>query len=195
MGFAALLTDTVSVLKQDGTTFDGIKASVQKDKIFIEGSKPLIEIGDLIRRKMSNGAEETFRVLDPGFHERFHGIPAGYQMEVSKLGVPEAASAVQSITYNITGHNARINQNSIDNSSNVVNVNPDVLELMTALRGAVGGLDIPAEEKKAASDLLDAADTQIQSGQPSKPVLSALLKALPHVAQITAIVNSILSMF
>jgi len=97
------MTDTVSVLKQNGQTFEGIRASVQSDKIFIQGTEPLIEIGDLIRRKMSNGAEETFRVLDPGFHEKFHSIPAGYQMRVVKLGVPEAAKAIQNITYNITG--------------------------------------------------------------------------------------------
>ncbi len=194
MGFAALMTDTVSVLKQNGQTFEGIRASVQSDKIFIQGTEPLIEIGDLIRRKMSNGAEETFRVLDPGFHEKFHSIPAGYQMRVVKLGVPEAAKAIQSITYNITGHNARINQNSVDNSTNVVSVNPDVVELLVALRSEISGMDLSPEQMRAASELLDTAEAQIQGGKPSKPVLSAVLKALPHAANVTAIVSSLLSM-
>lgn len=195
MGFAALMTDTVSVLKQNGQTFEGIKASVQSDKIFIQGTEPLIEIGDLIRRKMSNGAEETFRVLDPGFHEKFHSIPAGYQMRVVKLGVPEAAKAIQNITYNITGHNARINQNSVDNSTNVVSVNPDVVELLVALRNEISRMDLSPEQMRAASELLDTAEAQIQGGKPSKPVLSAVLKALPHAANVTAIVSSLLSMF
>ena len=194
MGFAALMTDTVSVLKQNGQTFEGIRASVQSDKIFIQGTEPLIEIGDLIRRKMSNGAEETFRVLDPGFHEKFHSIPAGYQMRVVKLGVPEAAKAIQSITYNITGHNARINQNSVDNSTNVVSVNPDVVELLVALRSEISGMDLSPEQMRAASELLDTAEAQTQGGKPSKPVLSAVLKALPHAANVTAIVSSLLSM-
>ena len=195
MGFAALMTDTVSVLKQNGQTFEGIKASVQSDKIFIQGTEPLIEIGDLIRRKMSNGAEETFRVLDPGFHEKFHSIPAGYQMRVVKLGVPEAAKAIQNITYNITGHNARLNQNSVDNSTNVVSVNPDVVELLVALRNEISRMDLSPEQMRAASELLDTAEAQIQGGKPSKPVLSAVLKALPHAANVTAIVSSLLSMF
>lgn len=195
MGFAALMTDTVSVLKQNGRTFEGIKASVQSDKIFIQGTEPLIEIGDLIRRKMSNGAEETFRVLDPGFHEKFHSIPAGYQMRVVKLGVPEAAKAIQNITYNITGHNARLNQNSVDNSTNVVSVNPDVVELLVALRNEISRMDLSPEQMRAASELLDTAEAQIQGGKPSKPVLSAVLKALPHAANVTAIVSSLLSMF
>lgn len=195
MGFDTLLTDTVSVLKQDGERFEGIKAAVDSDKISIMRSDILIETGDLVSRKMSNGAEETFRVLDPGFHEKFHSIPAGYQMRVVKLGVPEAAKATQNITYNITGHNARINQNSVDNSTNVVSVNPDVVELLAALRSEISSMDLSQEQMRAASELLDTAEAQIQGGKPSKPVLSAVLKALPHAANVTAIVSSILSMF
>jgi len=89
MSFDSLMTDTVSLLKQDGTEFDGIKASVQKKMIFVQDANYLIEPGDLIRRKMSNGGEETYEVIDPGFHEEFHSIPAGYQMDVRKLGIPE----------------------------------------------------------------------------------------------------------
>lgn len=195
MSFSDLMTDTVSVLKQNGDLFEGIKASVQSSKIFIDGAKPLIEIGDLIRRKMSNGGEETFKVLDPGFHEEFHGIPAGYQMQVVKLGVPEAARLVQNITYNVSGHNARINQNSVDNSHNVVSVNPDAIELLSALRGEISRMRLPADQEREASELLDSAEAQIQSGKPSKPVLTALFKALPHAANVAAIASSILSMF
>ena len=195
MGFDTLLTDTVSVLKQDGERFEGIKAAVDSDKISIMRSDILIETGDLVSRKMSNGAEETFRVLDPGFHEKFHSIPAGYQMRVVKLGVPEAAKAIQNITYNITGHNARINQNSVDNSTNVVSVNPDVVELLVALRNEISRMELSPEQMRAASELLDTAEAQIQGGKPSKPVLSAVLKALPHAANVAAIVSSLLSMF
>ena len=94
MAFDRLLTDTVTLIKQDGTTVEGIKASVQSKKIFIQGHDPLIESGDLVQRTVSNGAEETYEVIDPGFHEKFHGIPARYQMDVRKLGVPEAKSAI-----------------------------------------------------------------------------------------------------
>lgn len=195
MGFATLMTDIVTVLKQNGDLFDGIKASVQSNKIFIEGRQPFIEIGDLVRRKMSNGGEETFRVLDPGFHEEFHSIPAGYQMKVAKLGVPEASRQIQNITYNVSGHNARINQNSVDNSHNVVSVNPDAIELLSALRGEISKMNLPPDQEREATELLDSAEAQIHGGNPSKPVLSALLKALPHAANVAAIASSILSLF
>ena len=77
MVFDRLFTDTVTLIKQDGTTAEGIKAIVQSKKIFIHGHVLLIESGDFVQRKMSNGGEETYEVIDPGFHEKLHTIPAG----------------------------------------------------------------------------------------------------------------------
>ena len=102
MPFSALMTDIVSLIKKDGTQVDNLKSSVQGEKIFIDRSDILIESGDLIHRKMSNGAEETYKVIDPGFHEKFHTIPAGYDIKCKKLGIPEAKKAIQNITYNNT---------------------------------------------------------------------------------------------
>jgi hypothetical protein len=79
-----LLIDIVSIIKQDGQEFDKIRASVQSGKIYIEGSFPLIESGDRIIRKMSNGAQETYLVDEPGFREQFNGIPAHYQIKAHK---------------------------------------------------------------------------------------------------------------
>ena len=107
----------------------------------------------------------------------------------------EAQRAIHQITYNISGNNARVNNHSTDNSHNIVSVNPDAVELLSALRGEISRMGLTSEQEREASELLDSAEAQIQSGKPSKPVLSALLKALPHAANVAAIVSSILSMF
>ncbi len=90
------MKDTVSLIKKNGEKTDGIRANVQKRKIFINLSdffRPniLIETGDLILRKMSNGGEETYEVIDPGFNESSRNTQAGYQMEVKKV-TPHADS-------------------------------------------------------------------------------------------------------
>lgn len=193
MSFDDLLTDTVSLLKQNGEIVEGIKASVQKGKIFIQRSDILIEQDDLIQRTMSNGAEETYRVIDPGFHEKFHSIPAGYQMDVHKLGLPEAKSAVQNITYNISGTNNRINQNSTDNSINIANINPDIQEHINALREEIKKLELPEEEAISSYEVIDAVETQFKSEKPSKTVVKTLLSALPDVASIASIGSFIIS--
>ena len=194
MPFNNLLTDTVSVLKQNGEIVENIKASVQKDKIFIQRSDILIDSGDLIQRTMSNGAEETYKVIDPGFHEKFHSIPAGYQMDVRKLGLPEAKSAVQHITYNISGTNNRVNQSSTDNSVNIVNLNSDAQEHIAALREEIKRLNLPDEEAIASYEVIDAVESQMTSEKPSKAVVKTLLDALPNAGSIASIGSFIVSL-
>lgn len=115
---SGLNKDIVVLLKKDGTNIANIKASVQRNKIYMDASDLRIEPEDLILRTTSNGLEETYLVINPNFYENFHAIPAHYELEVKKLGIPEANKAIQNITYNITGNNNRLNQNSLDNSNN-----------------------------------------------------------------------------
>ena len=192
--FASLMTDSVDVLKSDGTKIAACKASVQRDRIFMDAANLLIEPSDLIVRRMSNGAEETYRVIDPGFHEAFHGIKANYQMEVRKLGIPEAKAAVQNITYNISGHNARINQNSVDNSTNIVQVDARAIQYIEALRAELARAELPEKARIAAAEVVDEVEQAFRAGKPKKSVVSALLASLPHVADVASIVASIVGL-
>lgn len=192
MSFEDFMTDSIIVRKQDGDLIEGLKASVQRDKIFLHRSDVRIEPRDLIERHASNGAIETFEVIDPGFHEAFHGIEAHYQMSVRKLGLPEAKQRIESITYNITGHNARINNHSIDQSTNTINIGADLREYVDGLRQVIQSLT-DAQEKQDALEIVDAVEVQLASPQPSKAVVSTLLKALPHVASIATLASAIIS--
>ena len=193
MPFSHLLKDNVSLLKKNGDVIDGIKASVQTQKIFINRSDILIETGDLVQRKMSNGGEETYEVIDPGFHEGIGRVKAHYQMTHRKLGLPEAKQAVKTITYNISGANARINNNSTDNSTNIVNINSDALEHISMLRQEIQRLVDSSEERKEALEIVDAIESQFDSASPSKAVINTLIKSLPNLGSIAAIGSFLLS--
>lgn len=142
MPFSSLMTDIVSLIKKDGARVDNIQSSVQDKKIFIDRSDILIESGDFIHRKMSNGAEETYMVIDPGFHEKFHGIPAGYDMKCKKLGLPEARKAIQKVIYsntvNIHGNNQGVAVSGNENNSNILDVEFDkkIIDLITAIEAS-----------------------------------------------------------
>lgn len=194
MSFNDLMTDTVNLLKRDGKVISNISSSVQKNKIFIQRSDILIETGDLIQRSMSNGAEETYKVIDPGFHEKFHSIPASYQMDVIKLGLPEAKAAVQHITYNISGINNRFNQNSIDNSVNIVNSNSEIEEHISALRDEINRLIFSKEERLASYEVIDAVEAQFEGRKPSKAVVQMLLNGLPNAGSIATISSFLISL-
>jgi hypothetical protein len=194
MSFDDFMTDSIIVRKQNGDLLEGLKASVQRDKIFLERSDVLIEPRDLIERRTSNCAVETFEVIDPGFYEAFHGIKAHYQMSVRKLGLPEAKQRVESITYNITGHNARINNHSVDQSTNTVNFGDDLREHIEGLRQVIQSLT-DAQQKQEALEIVNAVEVQLASPNPSKTVVSTLLNALPHLASIATLASAIISAF
>jgi len=84
MVFKNMMKDNIQLLKADGTESNEMKASVQDGKIYLMKSDILIESGDFIKRKMSNGGIETFEVITPGFYEGIQSIPAHYQMKVKK---------------------------------------------------------------------------------------------------------------
>lgn len=192
MPFSDMLNDSVTLLKKSGEKVEGIKASVQSKKIFINRSDLLIETGDLIQRNMSNGGEDTYEVIDPGFHESFHGMDAHYQMTHRKLGLPEAKAAVQNITYNISGPNARVNNNSTDNSTNIANINSDISEHISMLRQEIKRL-LPVQEQTAALEVVDAIEGQFESSSPSKVVVNTLLGALPSAGSIASIGSFLIS--
>ncbi|MFC4973533.1 hypothetical protein ACFPTY_03470 [Halomonas beimenensis] len=78
-------------------------------------------------------------VIDPGFTRGFGSIPDSYQTEVRREDAPNDKQSVTTINYHINGNNARFNQNSEDNSLNVVIESSDGVfeDLKTELRAHV----------------------------------------------------------
>jgi hypothetical protein len=196
MPFDQLMRDTITVVKRNGgARFEGIKAAVQSEEISILQSEPFIEPNDLILRSMSNGGEETFVVLDPGFHEGLGPIPAGYRAKVRKLGLPEAKNAVQSITYHVTGSNARINNHSVDNSTNLVYDNGgEVARLLSELRSAVNVARLPPADRSEALEIIEGVESQFAGGNPKRSVVRAMLNALPDVATVATAIGTLVSL-
>jgi hypothetical protein len=188
--------DKVNLKKQDGSGAEGIIATVAgSDLIVIKGKKYIIDVGDLLTRKLSNGAEETYQVVDPKYYETTPGSSGPhYQLKVKKLGVPEAKAAFQHIVYNVTGNNARVNVDSVDNSTNIANVHA-AGEQIDLLRKEIASLDLSPVTKTEALEVLDAVEAQLGQEKPKRSVVMALLDSLPKVASIAASVAKISDLF
>jgi hypothetical protein len=196
MSFARLMKDTIDVLKTDGTKHEGVKCTVSNsDTISIMTPKFAIEPNDLVIRKTSIGQDETYKVIDPKFSEG-HGraIPPNYKLKVKKLGIPEAEAAVQHITYNFNGHNARVNNSSVDNSVNTVQIDNRAQTYINELREALKAAPLSASGREEALEVADAIEAQFESGKPKRSVISALLAGLPALESIVAITTGIASL-
>jgi hypothetical protein len=117
------MTETVTLIKQpSGKRYEGIEASVQSEKIFIDDADLPVEEGDKIEHELPNGLKERYVVMDRGYHGGMRGIPAGYQIEVRKEGRPtESNESTKNVTYNLHGDNSRVNVSSVDASTNINN--------------------------------------------------------------------------
>jgi hypothetical protein len=192
--FTDFAKDNISVLKKTGQRFDGLKASVQKGKVFLWNSSIFIEPKDLIIRHMSNGGTETFEVVEPGFHEAVMDFEAHYQMAVRRMGEVEAEKVSHNIVYNFHGDNARVNNQSVDNSINTVYSNTEISTLVAGLRSQVEKLDIPEPEKLEALEVVDEIKTQLDLPAPKKTIVKRLIASLPKVESLTTIGASIMTM-
>ena len=127
MPISELMQDTVVLIKQDGHRFEGIRASVQQDKIFTDNPKIPIEEGDTFERKLPSGIVERYTVLDAGYYEGGGGIGSHYQSEVRKETKIDPPRSPSHVIYNLIGPNARVNIQSWDASTNTVGVEPEEL--------------------------------------------------------------------
>lgn len=126
MAFDVFMTDKVTFTKKDGSFVKSdIKASVQTKGIMLSDTELPIEAGDHFLRQLPNGLVEDYVVIDPIFHSGFATIKAHWDVKVRRTNEPPATP--QKIINNITGHNARINIGSTDNSTNTVNENSEKL--------------------------------------------------------------------
>lgn len=180
--------DSLVLIKQNGDRHENIRGSVQGHRVYILRGDILIEAGDTLIRKMSNGGEEALRVLDPGFFERGAGIGPHYQMKVEKVtktDIPtEAQATATTINYNFHGANARVNHNSIDQSTNVVGDHAMIHERIADLRKSIETADLPENDRAEALDVVDTIDEQFSAGKPKRSVLKALLSSLPQIADV-----------
>lgn len=137
--FESFKNDRVTLVKNDGTRFEDLPASVQSDLIVTYDPRIPIEDGDQFERRLPSGIIEVFTVVDAGFHQRFHSIPSHYQSKVRKntaaAPLRSRSAPIPQVVYNLTGPNPRVNIQSSDLSTNVVNVESGAL--FDSLREAI----------------------------------------------------------
>lgn len=109
---------------------------------------------------------------------------------MKKLGLPEGETAIHQITYNVSGSNARVNVNFVDNSTHSVG-SSDVEEQLKAIREAIQKLKLVESERANALEVLDAVEVEIAKANPKRAVISALLDSLPKVATIASTIAKI----
>ena len=105
------------------------------------------------------------------------------------MDVPEAEKAVQSITYDVTGNNARFNQNTIDQSVNIMQLSSDAAKILANLGQEIDQcIDDPSQRSETLK-AVDCIAKQFNSGPPDRIVVDGLVKLLPHAGNIASVAS------
>jgi len=209
MAFSQMTKDTLVLVKPDGSRTEGIKGSVQKNKIFIFRSDIHIEQGDELHRLMPGNKYEEYIVKEPNYYQGTHGIPPNYQAEVvrksqqdSNSGTearPDGNSPSSTTNYNFYGSHSRVNHHSIDNSYNNSASNDEIRQAIETLKKAhqeVNKLsEISEPDKKITDETLAAVESQLRTAEPSKPVIKAVMGALPEVVKYLPSIVKLVEIF
>lgn len=155
--FRQLMKDIVTVVKQDGTRFEEVAASVGKNQISIMDTTVAIEDGDTIERQIPGGIVERYTVLDAGYHNALHSIPARYVMDVRKESAIPRVAPVPPQNFYLNGHNSRINNNSIDASVNTVSMSSS--QVFAELRQALSDAETDEGRREALMASIAAMET------------------------------------
>jgi hypothetical protein len=184
-----LTNDRVTVLKEDGRRWE-MWASVGPKLIVIDTQDTPIEEGDKVERKLRTGVIEVYRVLEAAYFDGPGGIPPHYQLHVEKeTAIPRRGGSGGSTVYNITGPGARFNLNSIDSSTNVVNVART--ELFDQLREAIKAGVADATEQ---SELLRRV-AALEQAQTTAAYLQGYQQLIQHAANHMTILAPFLPAF
>jgi hypothetical protein len=124
------------IVAPDGMVRASARGIFSGKQVTVFDSALIVFAGDEIRRKLPNGSEEAFEVVDPKFFDDFHGIPANFQIDVRRKGVFEAGKG-GNYSILVSGQNARVNVHSTDHSTNVASGGDIFGGLATAIQKGV----------------------------------------------------------
>ena len=185
MVFSSLLSDRVTLVKKSGQRFENIGALVQFDMIFTDDPKIPIEDGDQFERELPSGIREIFTVVDAGFQQGFHGIPAHYQSKVQKdtaKTTPDAEAMPRSSVMLVTGPNARVNIQSADSSTNVVSGQSTTV--FDGVRDAINSSSLDENSTRPIVQSVDAMETAVGTKEFAKRYQEFIAAAAEHMTLV-----------
>jgi hypothetical protein len=169
--------EQITLEHKDGSRRENVPSLVTGEIVLVADESVPISPGDAILRQLPSGLVERLIVADPGFHARSRTTGAHYQIRYRREDQQPANSPGH--VFNVTGPNARVNVNSIDNSSNLISYVSQNMEALsgefTRLRDALVSKAQTAEEYAAIGTVAQA-ELAAKGGDPSKidKALSAL---------------------
>ena len=116
------MKDILTVIHQDGTRHENVRASVSPEVIVTNDATIPISVGDTIERQLPSRQIEELIVTDVHFQRGGRTIRDFYEIHYERQGSRRSQRQPSSVNVNVRGSpNTRVNLHSTDQSINIVN--------------------------------------------------------------------------
>lgn len=184
-GLFKIMSDRVSIYdKADHLVAENQRALVNSSNgtILCDG-ECIIEVDYLIKRKISNGLIEQYRVVESHYQSAVRNMPAHYKLKVEnikKMKTPDYSSN-SIVNHFHVSDNGRVYQDSIDISKNNYNsYSWDQLKgILNNVKNEVGELDLHQAEFENINRNLQKIEDELQKENPDKGILRICIELLP----------------
>ena len=117
-----LMKDIVTVLHEDGSKHENVRASVQKQQIFIDDVTVPLSIGDKIERALPSGQREVLLITNFQMWKGIRRIRDYYEIDYRREGVRQHQRQPTNVNLHVSDSpQARVNLYSNDQSLNIIN--------------------------------------------------------------------------
>jgi hypothetical protein len=190
--FNQLMTDKVTLVKNNGNRYENIRSNVQTKLIFIDDATIPIEEGDKLIRILPNTLEEVYIVVDRGFFSAMGGMKAHYQVKVRKenITIDEYSNSRHTNVNNIYGNvnNSQIQQN-VKNSSQKMSVNEEyekkveLIKYISILKENVDKVGLESDKLSVIAKSVEIVESELKKSKSKSETINECLGTIRNVLQ------------
>ena len=136
--FAKLPHSDFEVISPEGDVRCSGSGIFSGETVVVSDERLVVFPNDEIRRRLPNGTDEVFDVVDPKFFDRVKPLPSHFQIKVRRKGTSSHGEGGD-LNITMTGNNSRVNISSVDNSKNTVKLETPFAEIVQAIENNVEG--------------------------------------------------------
>jgi len=190
--FNQLMTDKVTLMKNNGNRYENIRSNVQTKLIFIDDATIPIEEGDKLIRILPNTLEEVYIVVDRGFFSGMRGMKAHYQVKVRKenINIDEYSNSRHTSVNNIYGNvnNSQIQQN-VKNSSQKMSVNEEyekkveLIKYISILKENIDKVGLESDKLSVIAKSVEIVESELEKSKSKSETINECLGTIRNVLQ------------
>ena len=188
-----LMNDIVTVLHADGSKHENIRASVQKEQVFIDDATIPLSVGDRIERTLPSGQKEVLLVTDSQLWKGSGGIPDYYEIDYRREGVQQHQHQPTSVNLQVSDSpQARVNLYSNDQSQNIIGSQSE--QLFSQLRDLLSESITDSPELEELLERVDDMERSRATGDFARAYRDFVAAAADHIAILAPVLPALTSL-